>query len=176
MKTILKTVLLFVLFAFSATSFARDETGYYLQIGVASAHQEMRKDGRPWNQNNTGVGIQYYYPGTFLGSDVEYYKGISTIKNSEFGDTVHIGGGFRKMLVSGSAGSISVGIIAGVMNYPSEYNANRSAKLFFPVALPTLSVCNVKNICMDWMYIPKVQENQGSAALLFTTRFRFKFP
>lgn len=179
MKTTLKTVVLFfVLFAFSASSFAMSDTGYYLQLGVSSAHKEMRKDGRPWNQNNTGIGIQYYYPGTFFSGAVEYYRGISTIKNSEFGDTVHIGGGFRKKLFDGLLGNISIGVIAGIMNYPSEYNEEKSAAAFFPVALPTLSICNKKRVCMDGMYIPKVQKNKGSAALLFTIRFMFepKFP
>lgn len=161
---------LLVILSFSAQA---EEKGWYAQFGGASVHAEKRADGRSWNQENWGLGAQYVKPSTFLGNEVNYFAGGGVLKNSEFGLTTYLGGGARKEVLSGSLGKVSVGAFAGLMTYPSKYSSANNGKIF-PVVLPTTSICSVNGgACIDGTYIPKVQKNNASSAVLFQGRLQF---
>ncbi len=147
-----------------------------LQLGIGSSHFEQRSDGRPWNQKNYGVAVQYVTPGTLWGKDVEYCATLGEVKNSEFGQTIFAGGCIRKTILKVPLGEISVGAFAGVMTYPSKYNPERKSNDLFLVILPTVTVSVGEKVYLDATFIPKVkvQGNQGSAAVLFTLRFPLK--
>lgn len=163
-----------VIFAlFSGTASANEGKQVDILVGIGSKHFEKRTDKRPWNEQNTGLAIQYSAPGTLLGKDVEYFGAIGQVKNSEFGQTIYAGGGVRKDLVRGEYGRLYVGGMVGVMTYPSVYNTNRGTGDVFPVALPMVGTCLGKKVCLDMTAIPKIQQG-GSAAVFFSARFAVK--
>lgn len=163
---------LFTLFSTSAQ--CAEGKGFDLQFGIGSVHAEKRADGKPWNESNTGVAVQYISRGTLWDKDVEYCTTAGQLKNSEFGQTVYAGGCVRKNILAGSVGKVSIGAFAGLMTYPSIYNTERKADQIFPVVLPTVSACLKNGTCLDATYIPKVQEKTASAAILFMGRFPIK--
>ncbi|MHB8660884.1 MAG: hypothetical protein ACYC75_03065 [Minisyncoccota bacterium] len=169
MKTIVSLLVAFSsLFSFSAYSSEGKEID--LLLGLGSVHAQQRKDGQPWNQRNNGVAAQYIFPGTVWGQDVEYCVTAGQVKNSEFGQSRYIGGCVRKTILEGSLGKISFGAFAGAMTYPSKYNSERRPSKLFPVVLPVASACLGNGVCVDATFIPKVQKNGGSAAVLFMLR------
>lgn len=174
MKTVFAgmVVALFTLFSSSAQS--AEGKGFDLQFGIGSVHAEKRADGKPWNEKNAGIAVQYISHGTLLGGNVEYCATAGQLKNSEFGQTVYVGGCVRKAVLEGPVGKISIGAFAGVMTYPSIYNSQRKTGDLFPVVLPTASACLKNGICLDATFIPKVQEKTASAAVLFVVRFPIK--
>lgn len=175
MKTVFIGLVISLLSFFSFSAQCAEGKSVNLQFGIGSYHFQNREDGKPWNQQNTGLGIEYIAPGKLLGHDVEYCGSAGQIKNSEFGETIFAGGCARKVVLEGSAGKVSLGAFAGVMTYPSKYNANRKAGDIFPVILPTASACLKSGICVDATFIPKVQkDHNASAAILFMGRFPIK--
>ena len=160
--------------AFLVSSAQAKEAGLYLQLSGASVHAERRADGRPWNQRNWGLGLQYVAPGTLLGADVNYFVAAGGLKNSEFGQSSYLGGGARKPIVSGALGELSLGAFAGLMNYPSRYDRISDAR-FYPIVLPSVNLCAAGGAaCLDTYLIPKVL-NLASAAVLFQGRIRVPF-
>ncbi|MSU74497.1 hypothetical protein EXS57_01825 [Candidatus Kaiserbacteria bacterium] len=155
------------------SSFVYGEEGFDLQLGLGSIHAEKRADLKPWNEANPGMAVQYVTPGMLLGKEVEYCATAGVIRNSEFGQTVYAGGCVRKAILEGSVGKISVGAFAGGMTYPSRYNHQRKDGEVFPAVLPTISGCLKNGMCVDMMFIPKIQK-EGSAAVLFAGRFPIK--
>ena len=149
MKTIFVGLVVALLSLFSFSAQSAEGKSLNLQFGIGSYHFQERADGRPWNQRNDGIGIEYVTPGKLWGDDVEYCRSAGQIKNSEFGQTVHVGGCVRKAVLEGSVGKISIGVFAGVMTYPSKYNARRQAGDLFPVVLPTASACLKNGVCLD---------------------------
>lgn len=145
--------------------------GLDLQLGLGSVHAEKRSDGKPWNEKNSGAAIQYVSPGVLFGDNVEYCATAGQISNSEYGQSLFMGGCFRKTVLRGSLGKVSIGAFAGVMTYPSIYNTGRGTGDLFPAILPTASACLKNETCMDTTFIPKIQEKTASAAILFVVRF-----
>ncbi len=174
MKTIFVGLVVALLSLFSFSAQSAEGKSLNLQFGIGSYHFQERADGRPWNQRNDGIGIEYVTPGKLWGDDVEYCRSAGQIKNSEFGQTVHVGGCVRKAVLEGSVGKISIGVFAGVMTYPSKYNARRQAGDLFPVVLPTASACLKNGVCLDATFIPKIQEENASTAILIMGRFPIK--
>jgi hypothetical protein len=176
MKTILSLIALVL---FSSPVYGDDgEEGKRvdLQLGIGSVHFQHRKDGKPWNDSNTGIAIEYIFPGTLWKDDVEYCATAGQFKNSEFGGTLFAGGCVRKAVLEFPFGKISIGVFAGVMTYPSRYNSERKASNVFAVILPTASASVGKGVYLDATFVPKVQANNAnaSAALLFTVRITMK--
>lgn len=174
MKTVFGVLVVTLFTLFSSPAQSDEGKGFDLQFGIGSIHAEKRADGKPWNEKNSGVAVQYITPGTLWGSDVEYCSTAGQLKNSEFGQTVYLGGCVRKAVVEGSIGKISIGAFAGVMTYPSIYNNQRKTGDLFPVVLPTASACLKNGVCLDATFVPKVQEENSSAAILFVARFPIK--
>lgn len=170
----ISAVMAILLSLFSTSALSAEGKGADLQYGIGSMHAEKRADGKPWNENNAGVAVQYISPGTLLDRNVEYCTTAGQLKNSEFGQTVYIGGCVRKAVLEGSVGKISIGAFAGVMTYPSIYNNQRKTGDLFPVVLPTASACLKNGMCLDATFIPKVQEKTASAAILIMGRFPIK--
>ena len=174
MKKILLGLVVTLLTLFSSLAQCAEGTGVDLQFGIGSIHAEKRSDGKPWNEKNTGIAVQYITHGTLWGTDVEYCAVGGQVKNSEFGQTVYAGGCVRKAVLEGSVGKISIGAFAGVMTYPSIYNKQRKTGDLFPVVLPTASACLKNGVCLDTTFVPKIQEENASAAILFVVRIPIK--
>lgn len=173
MKTTIWNLAAVLFVLFSTSVYSEEGKRIDLQLGGVSVHAEKRGDGKPWNESNPLVAVQYVTPGTLWGRDVEYCATAGTIKNSEFGQTVFAGGCVRKAILKGSLGEVSVGAFAGVMTYPSRYNLTRESSDLFPAVLPTASACLKNGMCLEAIIVSKVQKG-GSTAVLLMGRFPIK--
>lgn len=172
-----KFIALILVFVFPVLAHSEDVGRIDLEITTNSVHFQKRMDGREWNQSNPGFAVAYVWPHrTLWEKEVDYCVTAGTVKNSEYGQTAFVGGCIRKELLTISYVKVSVGAFAGVMNYPSKYNPDRRAGDLFPAVLPTLTVSVGERLSLDATFIPKVQEKQGSAAILFGVRYGFDFP
>jgi hypothetical protein len=158
-----------LLLIFSVQAHSAGISGLDLQLGLGSVHAEKRSDGKPWNERNSGAAIQYISNGVLFGNEVEYCATAGQLSNSEYGQTIFTGGCFRKTVLRGQAGKISVGAFTGD-DIPHIQHQQKNWRPV-PSILPTASAC-LKWNCLDNIY-SKVQENSESA-ILFILRFPIK--
>lgn len=145
---------------------AQADEGWYLNLGGVSKHATKRLDGQPWNEKNYGAGLQRVTQGTLWGSNVQYYQTLGVVKNSEFGLSTYVGGGVKKAVLESELASVSLGLYAGLMNYPSKYNAKNGDGMF-PVVLPMVTTClGTDDVCIESTYIPKHGYGSSAAVLV----------
>lgn len=102
--SIFATLLGFVVVFFTTQGYCAGSTNHLeLQIGGTSWHEQKRADGKPWNQSNPGIGLQYVIPGEWLGHSIEYYIAGGAVRNSGFRGTIYLGAGARKIMFEMSA-------------------------------------------------------------------------